>query len=96
MTDTGEAVKYSQQQVDFQFAMLGTEDLHFKDITDEQYREYVFACGETIRLNNPVGLHVSASGGHRVYTADGVSHYIPSGWLELRWEVKEGRRPFAF
>jgi hypothetical protein len=80
----------------FQLALLNTEDLQFKDITDECYREYVFPDGAVVRLDWPVGLHVSESGGHRVFTANGVSHYIPKGWIHLRGEVKEGKKPFAF
>jgi hypothetical protein len=30
-------------------------------------------------------LSVSSSGGHRIFSADGQSHYIPSGWIHLTW-----------
>jgi len=69
--------------------------LIFKDITDEQYREYVFPNG-VIRVDEPIFVNVSASGGHRVFAADGKSHYIPKGWMDLRWEAKEDRPHFAF
>ena len=71
------------------------ETLDFKDISDEQYREYVFAGGETVRVTG-LSLHVSASGGHRIIGADGLAHYIPAGWVHLRWLPKPGSAFFQF
>lgn len=71
-------------------------NLEFSDLSDEEYRVYEFPGGCAIRLNEPTHLHVSDSGGHRVLTADGVSHYIPKGWLHLSWVVKSGCPKFAF
>ncbi len=77
--------------------------LEFKDLSDEQYREYVFPNGSVVRINNPKGLNVKAppagtigGGSHRVLDEAGLSHYIPAGWVHLSWKVKEGRSPFAF
>lgn len=81
--------------------MLAKEDfkndsgLSFKDLSDEQYRVYVFPDME-IRIDNPLLLNVSASGGHRIFDAEGKSNYIPSGWRRLYWVVKEGKSHFAF
>ena len=69
--------------------------LEFKDISDEVYREYIFPGNEVVRVVG-VGLHVSASGGHRIQGADGFAHYIPAGWIHLRWEPKPGKPLFAF
>jgi len=69
--------------------------LKFKSLEDELYREYSFPTG-VVRIDNPVALHVSASGGHRVLDNEGVSHYIPNGWFHLLWKVKDGRPAFAF
>jgi hypothetical protein len=73
--------------------------VEFKDLSSELYREYSFAKdGKTVkvRIDNPLKLAVSESGGHRVFDAAGVSHYIPSGWHHLQWEVKEGKPHFDF
>jgi len=55
------------------------------DISNEEYRVYEFPGKDKIHIDKPKQLHVSASGGHRVLDADGISHYIPSGWLHLFW-----------
>jgi len=72
------------------------QDLKFSDLSDEQYRVYEYPDGSAVRLDNPTNLNVSKSGGHRVSTKDGVSHYIPSGWNHLWWLVKPGQPKFAF
>ena len=69
--------------------------LTFSVIDDEKYREYVFPQG-VIRIDEPLCVNVSASGGHRVFSADGMSHYIPKGWMVLRWEAKTDRPHIAF
>lgn len=70
-------------------------DLEFVDISSERYREYTFASGETIRIENPLLLHVKEdSGSHRVWDAQGVSHRVSPGWIELRWEVEDGEPHF--
>ena len=71
-------------------------DLKFSDLSDEQYRVYEYPDGSTVRLDSPTNLNVSKSGGHRVLTRDGVSHYIPSGWNHLWWLVRPGQPSFAF
>lgn len=70
--------------------------LEFSPLSDEKYRVYCYPDGTIVRLEEPVALNVSKSGGHRVYTADGISHYIPSGWNHLYWEVYEHCNHFAF
>jgi hypothetical protein len=74
-------------------------NLEFSDISSEVYREYSFASdGKTVkvRIDAPLKLAVSTSGGHRVFDAAGVSHYIPPQWHHLKWEVKEGKAHFDF
>ena len=66
----------------------------FSDISSEKQRTYHFPTGK-ITLVEPYRLSVSASGGHRVLTMDGICHYIPSGWLHLEWIVKEGKPHFV-
>lgn len=65
--------------------------LVFTNICSEEFREYHFPKGESIRINNPTHLNVSASGGHRVFSSEnGMSYYIPKGWILLAWKAKEG------
>lgn len=73
--------------------------LQFTDISSEEYRVYEFKSflffKRFVKLDKPLKLAVSASGGHRVYTADGLSHYIPSGWIHLYWKAKKGKPNFV-
>ena len=69
--------------------------LEFKDISTEQYREYLFP-DMTIVIDAPEKLNVSASGGHRIVDVTGQSHYIPPGWRRLSWRVKPGAPEFSF
>lgn len=78
-------------------------NLKFSDLTDEEFRvyEYLNEVGgqigwEKVVMYGPVALAVSSSGGHRVVTSDGKSHYLPAGWKHLYWQVKTGRPAFAF
>lgn len=68
---------------------------NFEDISSEMYREYVFPdC--TIKIEDPVALNVNySSGGHRVFDATGVSHYIPAGWRELKWQADPDKPHFV-
>jgi hypothetical protein len=69
--------------------------LEFKDLSDELMRVYVFPDMK-IRINEPLLLNVSTSGGHRIFDSEGNSNYIPSDWRRLYWVVKEGKSHFAF
>lgn len=68
-------------------------DLKFSDISSEQFREYTFPMG-VVRIENPLQLNVSKNG-HRVYDGQGTSHYIPQGWIHLKWQVREGQPNFV-
>lgn len=76
------------------------EALVFSSVTDELWREYTFAGNHKVRIELPVGLHVTKKGAmgdsHRILSQDGHSHYIPAGWVHLEWLVKSGKTPFAF
>lgn len=88
--------------------VVGTQPLTFSDLTDEAWREYTFPSGAKVRIENPVGLHVTKKPGgdtHRIiqrvqeagsFTFVERSHYIPAGWIHLEWQVKDGKPPFAF
>lgn len=76
-------------------SFINKTDLHFVDITSEKYREYVFASGVIIRIDNPIKLHVSSTGGHRIFDGASMSHYIPKGWIQLRWFARSGQPHFV-
>jgi len=69
--------------------------LDFKDISSEVSRTYEFANGAKVTINNPLKIHISPSGSARVFDAQGVSHYIPAGFIHLFWTVKEGQPNFV-
>jgi hypothetical protein len=69
--------------------------LEFKNLSDELFRVYEFPDME-VTITEPLLLNVSASGGHRIFDAQGNSNYIPAGWRRLYWRVKENKSNFAF
>ncbi len=70
--------------------------IKFNDISMEEWREYHFPDGTVVRIEAPLALNVSKSGGHRIQTTSGVSEYIPPGWRRLRWKSREGHAAFQF
>ncbi len=64
-------------------------EVKFNDISHEVYRVYKFPCGNEVRIDSPIALNVSASGGHRVQDSAGKAHYIPAGWVHLYWETND-------
>jgi hypothetical protein len=73
--------------------------LDFKNLNSEVYREYLFASEgktETVRIDKPLKLAVSESGGHRLFNEAGESYYVPAGWIQLKWVAKEGAPHFDF
>jgi hypothetical protein len=71
-----------------------TSGLDFKDISSEQWREYTFPEGQAVRVVKPLKLYVSDNG-HRILDAEGVSHYVPFGWIHLKWLAKDGEPHFV-
>lgn len=69
--------------------------LDFTDISSEEFREYLFGKHRRVRIDKPLWLHVSSSGGHRILDSDGISHYIPLTWFHLYWKAKEGQPHFV-
>lgn len=70
--------------------------IKFNDIGAEEWREYHFPDGYVVRIEAPLWLNVSKSGGHRIMTVAGDSEYIPPGWRRLRWRTRDGRAAFQF
>lgn len=90
-----------------EFSLRFTDNplLKFQDISDEQYRSYVFSDGQTVTVESPVAVAVSTSSvrprygsyhSHRVVDNAGTVHYIPAGWLKLTWRNKPGTKPCKF
>lgn len=69
--------------------------LEFADISSEAERVYNFGSKGFVKISNPLRLNVSASGGHRLFSADGKSHYVPAGWIELTWTIRDGAPNFV-
>lgn len=76
-------------------SFLNESGLSFTDISSEATRTYNFGAKGFVKIANPMYLHVSDSGGHRIYSADGQSHYVPNGWIHLSWTVKPGQPNFV-
>jgi hypothetical protein len=70
--------------------------LEFSDLSSEAERTYNFGSKGFVKIINPLKLNVSDSGGHRIFDATGKSHYVPAGWIQLTWTVKEGKPHFDF
>lgn len=76
---------------------INQSKVDFVDISTEQFREYVFIIdGKEVvrRIDSPLKLSVSGNG-HRLFDDQGISRYIPKGWIELRWKAKEGAPHFV-
>lgn len=57
----------------------------------ENFRIYTFPGGDEIKLDGPRELFISrASGNHRIKTADGKLHIVPSGWLHIEIDSEVG------
>ena len=71
----------------------------FIDISSELWREYIRQNDDKTeiitRIDEPIALNVSKSGGHRLFDANGECHYIPSGWNHLKWKVKDDQPHFV-
>jgi hypothetical protein len=67
----------------------------FRRISSEEHRTYRFPGGEYVRIDGPLFLHVSASGGHRIVDSAGASHYVPAGFIHITWKAREGQPAFV-
>ena len=65
------------------------KDLDWHNIDHEVYRIYEFPNGVRVKINNPILLNVSKSGGHRILDSKDMAHYIPAGWIHLYWETDD-------
>lgn len=70
--------------------------LEFSDISEELYREYVYLDGSRYRIDDPLGLHVSESRGHKIVDAFGMSFYVRCGWIVIEFQVDGDRDHWRF
>ena len=75
---------------------INDSNLEFKDISNEKFREYNFPNGESLKIKKPLYLNVSSTGGHRVFSSDGLSWYIQpkEGWY-IKWKAFDGKQNFV-
>lgn len=69
----------------------------FFNVSTEQWREYTFIKEGTerkVKIKDPIAVAVSKSG-HRVLDKEGVSHFVPAEWIELKWKAKTGKPHFV-
>lgn len=74
---------------------INKSNLIFSEISGEDFRTYEWSNGIEITINRPIYLNVSKSGGHRIFDEQGISHYIPSGWIHLYWKPIKGASNFV-
>lgn len=91
--DSGSLKHFLNNQINNK--MKNTSEHVFTKIDTELSRVYTFPNGLEVKIDAPQYLSVSTSGGHRILDASEVSHYIPSGWIHLRWYTKEGQPHFV-
>lgn len=63
-----------------------------KDISTELRRTYAWPDGAKVTIENPKSLTVSDNG-HRVVDVENNGHYVPKGWIHLKWENRLGATP---
>jgi len=66
----------------------------FVDITSELFREYVYPNGAKIRIDYPMRLSVAQNNAHRLFDMNGLSYYIPPGWISVVWKARPGAPNF--
>lgn len=64
------------------------------DISSEIFREYQYDRG-VYKIDDPVELHVTESGSHRVIDRNGTTHRPATDWLAVRWKPKDGEPAFV-
>ena len=69
--------------------------MNFTDISSEQYRVYHFPNGATLRIENPLELNVSRSGGHRLVAEAGCYYIRPEQSWYLFFENRDGHEGFV-
>lgn len=83
--------RLQDERIDRQIAAFkNVSSYTFTDISSEAFRTYEYPAGYTVTYYKPLLLSVSPSGAHRLFTADGMSHYIATGWNSIHWKARRG------
>lgn len=53
----------------------------------ERSRTYFFPGGERVHVENVTHFLCRSSGTHRLKTADGKFHIVPTGWLHIELDM---------
>lgn len=56
------------------------------NISQETYRDYCYADGRVIRIDNPARLMVSENDSHRVETKNDTCYYIKPNWDYIQFD----------
>lgn len=64
-------------------------------LTSELTRTYFWGDGREVTINEPQYMYVSENG-HRIVDFKGFGHYIPKGWIHLRWKSREGEAKLIY
>ena len=73
---------------------INASNFRFIDISFEMFREYIYPSGSKIVINNPLRLSVAKNNAHRLFDLNGLSYYIPPGWISIIWKAKPGAPNF--
>ena len=74
---------------------INESDNWFLEISSELFRTYVYPDGTEIKIDDPLFLSVSDSGGHRLFDLGGLSHYIVPGFVQIYWTARDGEPNFV-
>ena len=66
----------------------------FADISFELFREYVYPNGAKVRIEYPLKLSIAQNNAHRLFDSNGLSYYIPPGWITIVWKSIPGAPSF--
>jgi len=73
---------------------INLSKFRFINISSELFREYLYPNGAKIRINDPLRLSVSENNAHRAFDSNGLSYYIPPGWIGIIWKARPGAPNF--
>ena len=82
--------KLIQPQIPF----INLSKFRFVNISSELFREYLYANGGKIRIENPLKLAVAKNNAHRLFDMSECCYYIPPNWIAIVWKARPGHPNF--